>query len=85
VLGVVIYYPEQVRGKPPVPYPWAIDMKHNNPAVLDVECLNCWNGIRAVGADRHYIARFQGQPINIGVFIDETYDIGRVEDVHFNP
>jgi len=23
--------------------------------------------------------------LNIGVFVDETYDIGRIEDVHFNP
>lgn len=23
--------------------------------------------------------------MNIGVFVDETYDIGRIEDVHFNP
>ena len=26
-----------------------------------------------------------GHPLNVGVFVDETYDIGRVEDVHFNP
>jgi len=47
--------------------------------------LGAWNGIAAVAAHRHYIARVQGQPINIGVFVDETYDIGRIEDVHFNP
>jgi len=52
---------------------------------MDVECLNCWNFVRAVNSARHYIARLQGQPINTGVFIDETYDIGRVENVHFNP
>ena len=27
----------------------------------------------------------QGQPVNIGVFVDQTYDIGRLEDIHFNP
>jgi len=57
----------------------------NNAAITDVELLNSWNGISAVQAHRHYIARIQGQPINIGVFVDETYDIGRIEDVHFNP
>lgn len=51
----------------------------------DVELLNPWNGISAVGAARHYIARVQGQPANIGIFIDQTYDIGRVENVHWNP
>ena len=39
-------------------------LKGDNPAVKDVECLNCWNAIYAVGAGRHYIARVQGQPIN---------------------
>lgn len=39
-------------------------MSGNNPAVTDLECLNCWNAIYAVGAARHYIARIQGQPIN---------------------
>ena len=40
-------------------------MSGNNPAVTDLECLNCWNAIKAVGAARHYLARIQGQPINI--------------------
>ena len=38
-----------------------------------------------MGAARHYIARVQGQPANVGIYIDQTYDIGRVEDVHWNP
>ena len=81
VKGVVIYYPAQLPTAVPVPFPWTIDMVSDNSAVLDVECLNCWNFIRAVSSGRHYIARVQGQPINIGVYIDETYDIGRVENV----
>jgi len=83
--GVTIYYPNQVTKGFPTAYPWTIDMTGTNPAIIDVECLNCYNAIRAVGAPRHYIARVQGQPLLTGVFIDETYDIGRVEDVHFNP
>jgi len=84
--GVTIYYPDQVTNQPPQPYPWTVSMNGaTNSAVLDVECLNCWNAIYAVNAARHYIARVQGQPINTGVYIDQTYDIGRVENVHFNP
>jgi hypothetical protein len=60
-------------------------MSGNNPAVEDVELLNPFNGINATGAARHYIARVQGQPANIGIFVDQTYDIGRIEDVHWNP
>jgi hypothetical protein len=86
IRGVVIYYPTQSKAKSvPAPFPWTVDMVSDNAAITDVECLNCWNFIRAVNSGRHYIARIQGQPINIGVFIDETYDIGRVENVHFNP
>ena len=33
-----------------------------------------------------YWKRRLGQPINIGIYVDETYDIlGRIEDVHWNP
>eukprot|EP01051_Picozoa_sp_SAG22_P007964 SAG22_NODE_582_length_8879_cov_2.731663_2_plen_241_part_00 len=57
----------------------------DNAAIMDVEVLGCWNCIAAVQAHRHYVARVQGQPLNIGVFVDATYDIGRLEDIHFNP
>ena len=82
--GVVIYYPTQAITSLPLPFPWTVDLTSDNAAVMDVECLNCYNFVRAVGAARHYIARLQGQPINIGVFVDETYDIGRIENVHFS-
>jgi len=77
-----------------VSYPWAVflgDPKSvfggnaDNAAVTDVEVLGAWNGVAAVSAHRHYIARVQGHPLNIGLFVDATYDIGRIEDVHFNP
>ena len=92
--GLVIYHREQETVATPVPYPWAVYLgdpgnkyggSANNAAVTDVELLGAWNGIAAVAAHRHYVARIQGQPLNIGVFVDETYDIGRLEDVHFNP
>ncbi|EGD73188.1 hypothetical protein PTSG_12225 [Salpingoeca rosetta] len=83
--GFVVYHVEQTPNAMPVPYPFAIALVGNNAAVTDVEILNAWNGVSAVAAHRHYIARIQGQPLNIGIFIDQTYDIGRMEDVHFNP
>ena len=27
----------------------------------------------------------QGQPLLLGIIVDQTYDIGRIEDVHWNP
>lgn len=83
--GVVIYYPEQNPDEEPAPYPWAIAMRGKNPAVLAVELLNPYNGIDATQNERHLIRDVHGQPLRRGVFIDSIYDIGRVENVHFNP
>lgn len=83
--GVVIYYPEQKTDDVPVPYPWAIAMRGKNPAVLDVEMLNPYNGIDATQNERHLIRNVHGQPLRRGVLVDQIYDIGRIENVHFNP
>ena len=85
VRGMIIYHPEQETVQRPVPYPWTIIMKGDNAAATDLECLNSWNCVAAVQSSRHYIARVAGQALNIGVFVDQSYDIGRIEDVHFNP
>ncbi len=83
--GVVIYYPEQNVAEEPVAYPWAIAMRGKNPAVLAVELLNPYNGIDAAHNERHLIRDVQGQPLRRGIFVDDIYDIGRIENVHFNP
>ncbi len=83
--GVVIYYPDQLIDEEPQPYPWAIAMRGKNPAVIDVELLNPYNGIDATKNERHLIRNVQGQPLRRGVWVDEIYDIGRIENVHFNP
>ena len=83
--GVVIYYPEQEPAEEPKPYPWAIAMRGKNPAVLAVELLNPYNGIDAGHNERHLIRDVQGQPLRRGIAVDVIYDIGRIENVHFNP
>ena len=83
--GIVLYYPNQDPANEPKPYPWAIAMRGNNPAVLAVELLNPYNGIDASHNARHLIRDVQGQPLRRGIFVDAIYDIGRIEDVHFNP
>ena len=83
--GVVIYYPKQDPAEEPKAYPWAIAMRGNNAAVLAVELLNPYNGIDASHNARHLIRDVQGQPLRRGIFVDAIYDIGRIEDVHFNP
>ncbi|MBA4150521.1 MAG: hypothetical protein H0X66_20610 [Verrucomicrobia bacterium] len=83
--GVVIYYPNQNPAEEPKPYPWTIAMRDKNPAVLDVELLNSYNGIDATKNERHLIRNVSGQPLRRGIYVDDIYDIGRIENVHFNP
>jgi hypothetical protein len=83
--GVVFYYPKQITDDVPKRYPYTIAMRGKNPAVLDVELLNPYNGIDASDNERHLIRNVQGQPLRRGVFVDGIYDIGRIENVHFNP
>lgn len=85
VLGLCIFHPHQAPDATPVAYPWAISMKGNNCTVENVELLNSWCGIQAVQAHRHLIRNVTGQPLKTGIFVDEVYDIGRIENVHFNP
>ena len=83
--GVCIYYPEQKVNDIPTPYPWAVAMRGKNPAILDCELLNPYKGIDASQNERHLIRNISGQPLRLGIYIDFIYDIGRLENVHFNP
>jgi hypothetical protein len=83
--GIVLYYPEQNVDDIPKAYPWAVAMRGKNPAVLAVEMLNPYNGIDATRNERHLIRDVHGQPIRRGILVDHIYDIGRIENVHFNP
>lgn len=85
IRGLTIYYPEQVTDNTPIAYPWTIAMRGKNPAILDVELLNSYQGIDASKNERHNIRNVTGQPIRRGIFVDAIYDIGRIENVHFNP
>lgn len=83
--GVVVYYPDQDPAVEPRAYPYAVAMRGKNSAVLDVELLNPYNGIDASGSERFFIRNVDGQPLRRGVYVDNIVDIGRIENVHFNP
>jgi hypothetical protein len=85
VNGLTIYYPEQVLDEEPIPYPWTIAMRGKNPAAFDLELLNPYQGIDASQNERHNIRNITGQPLRRGIWVDAIYDIGRIENVHFNP
>lgn len=83
--GVCIFYPGQKTDDVPTPYPYTIAMRGKNPAVLDTELLNSYNAIDASQNERHLIRNISGQPLRRGIYVDHILDIGRIENVHFNP
>ena len=85
VIGLTIYYPEQEADANPTPYPWTIAMRGKNPAVVDVELLNPYQAIDASHNERHNVRDVTGQPLRRGIWVDSILDIGRIENVHFNP
>eukprot|EP00760_Papus_ankaliazontas_P001615 PhM_4_TR10537/c0_g1_i1/m.18431 len=84
VRGFLVEYPDQDPNNSPIPFPYTFSITGDTCALTDVELLNSYNGVYATGA-RHYIARLMGQPTNIGLYVDQIYDIGRIENVHWNP
>jgi hypothetical protein len=83
--GLTFYYPEQVTDAVPIAYPWTIAMRGKNPAAFDLELLNSYQGIDASHNERHNVRNICGQPLRRGIWVDSIYDIGRIENVHFNP
>ena len=88
VRGLTIYHPEQTI-EDVQPYPWVIQNEpgasHLN--VMDVTLLNPYKGIDfgTYPHEMHYLRNVYGCPLHIGVHLDKCTDIGRVENVHFNP
>lgn len=83
--GVLMYWPDQDPKKKPDAYPYGVAMRGKNPALLDVEMLNPYNAIDASRNERALIRNISGQPLRRGIFVDGIFDIGRIENVHWNP
>ena len=86
VRNLTIHYPEQTLPDV-VPYPWTIRGDGELCQVLDMTMTNpyqaldfgtCWNEL-------HVIRNVFACPLKTGVYIDQCTDIGRMENVHFNP
>jgi len=84
--NLLIHYPEQ--SVPDVAaYPWSIRADGELCQITDVTLTNpyqaldlgtCWNEL-------HTVRNVFACPLNIGVYVDQCTDIGRLENVHFNP
>lgn len=69
------------------PYPWAIASAGEHASVENVTFVNAYQGIRLGAPDSslHYVRNVFGCVLRRGIFVDCCYDIGRIENVHFNP
>ncbi len=85
--GIVVIYPESdQKTVPPIPYPPCVaSYETRNVGVLNCCLLNPYEGIRMIRADRHLLRDITGYPVWRGLFVDQCYDIGRVENFHFWP
>jgi hypothetical protein len=83
--GLTIFYPEQKMTNPPVAYPWTVRGQGDNISLVDLLLVNPYQGVDfgTFPAGRHYIKGLYAQPLYRGLFIDQCYDVGRIENVHF--
>jgi hypothetical protein len=83
--GITVFYPEQKMQNPPVPYPWTIRGSGDNISIQNVLLINPYQAVDfgTLPVGRHTINGLRGQPLYRGLFIDQCYDVGRVQNVHF--
>lgn len=86
VRGLTIFHPLQNIAAVE-PYPYSIRMRGMNASAIDITLVNSYQGIDAGTHDNelHYIRNVYGCCLRTGIFVDKCTDIGRIEDVHFNP
>jgi len=86
VEGLTMLWPEQLAAHI-APYPWAIHGMGDHDTIENVTLVNAYQGIK-VGEPQgslHLIRNVFGCVLRRGVLVDDTTDIGRIENVHFNP
>ncbi len=87
ISGLVVSYPEwKQTDVPPVPYPPCVLAQHaENVGIENCLLLNPYEGIKLVHAARHLVRNVTGYPIKRGIYVDDGYDTGHIEHVHFWP
>ena len=86
VRGLTICYPEQDPRRI-VPYPWTIRGRGMHCTVENVTLVNAYQAIDfgTHHNELHLVRNVFGLALRRGVWIDNCTDIGRLENVHFNP
>jgi len=83
--GVTIAYPEQ-KFPEVVEYPWTITGDGYSIHLENITLINSYQGIRLGYSESslHYVRNVFGTVLRRGLWIDNCWDIGRLENVHFN-
>jgi hypothetical protein len=87
VRNVLIHYPEQQAPPEVIPYPWTIQIRGQMCQVVEVAITNPYRAIDAgtYANELHLIRDVYACPLSIGIYVDRCTDVGRLENVHFNP
>lgn len=86
VRGLTVWYPEQSVDDL-VAYPWTIRGRGMHCTIEDMTLVNPWQAIDfgSEWNELHVVRNVFGCPLKTGVLVDGCTDIGRIENVHFNP
>lgn len=83
---MTIHYPEQ-RLPDIAPYPWTIRIDGELCQIVDMTLTNPYQALD-LGTnwnELHTVRNIFACPLKTGVYVDQCTDIGRIENVHFNP
>jgi len=86
IRNMIVHYPEQ--SLPDVqPYPWTIRADGELCQVYDMTLTNPYQALDfgTNWNELHTVRNVFACPLKTGVYIDQCTDIGRIENVHFNP
>jgi len=86
--GFTMLWPEQLVANT-TPYPWAVYGVGTHVTVENLTFVNAYQGVKVGdpvhGGALHLIRNVFGCVLRRGIMVDNTADIGRIENVHFNP
>ncbi len=87
--GLSIFYPEQAIANPPHAYPWTVQAADgtDNCSIVNVTMINPYQAVDfgTYTTGRHYINGLYAYPLFKGLYINQCYDVGRIENIHFWP
>lgn len=85
--NMLIYYPEQRVGEPTPYSPTARQDGADSITLENVTLVNPWRGVQCGpdGNELHMLKNVYITPVDIGFFMDQTTDIGRMQNLNIRP